>query len=308
MKSSNSERHFPLCGCDVRYGAEVIEFNDFRSNFMEMSRKRRVEFKEFYQEQVKSYEMLYRTAIPLYLIYVKEAVSFSVFVLMNYGIDDIDDDYFVELLGEDSIGYEDVLSAFGETAELLEQAEATIREHRANQRSGRSHWQGGGFGIRGAITGAVKAGAMNLVTDAVRGIGDSFTDSRDRAQIEKLKNEVVNNPNNLNIFNDALRGAYFACFRLTYEILCNEGIMSPVIEDTSRIKRLINNYMNIGDRSKSISLLREAIEKDPYDEIYYFKLYQLTGNERYDQIYKLAKFFDVDEEFLEMVREYKDEN
>lgn len=51
------------------------------------------------------------------------------------------------------------------------------------ERAGRGRWQGGGFGLRGAISGAVKAGMLNVVTDAGRAITDSVVDSRDESKV-----------------------------------------------------------------------------------------------------------------------------
>lgn len=75
--------------------------------------------------------------------------------------------------------------------EILQLADDRSNQ-RAYQRSGRSHWQGGGFGIKGAIKGAAMAGMMNVGTNLVRGIGDSVVNSNDKNWIEAKKKEVYN--------------------------------------------------------------------------------------------------------------------
>lgn len=57
------------------------------------------------------------------------------------------------------------------------------------ERNNRSRWQGGGFGFRGAIKGAIKAGVMNMATDAVRGIGDSISDAVDSKTFDRKVRE-----------------------------------------------------------------------------------------------------------------------
>ena len=64
---------------------------------------------------------------------------------------------------------------------------------RQYERSGRSHWEGGGFGIKGAVSGALKAGALNAVTGAGRAISDSVVDNKDNANLEKQKQLIYEN-------------------------------------------------------------------------------------------------------------------
>ena len=60
---------------------------------------------------------------------------------------------------------------------LLNEKERQQQAARTAQRAGRSRWEGGGFGVKGAIKGAATAGAMNAVTDIFRGISDFSKDS-----------------------------------------------------------------------------------------------------------------------------------
>ncbi len=64
-----------------------------------------------------------------------------------------------------------------------------MKEH---ERAGRDRWQGGGFGLRGAISGAMKAGVLNAVTDAGRAIGDSIVDSRDNSKVAQITQRLYN--------------------------------------------------------------------------------------------------------------------
>ena len=44
--------------------------------------------------------------------------------------------------------------------------EEELDRYRVARREGRARWQGGGFGLAGALSGAVTASALNLVTGA----------------------------------------------------------------------------------------------------------------------------------------------
>jgi len=305
MNKNNEVRKFPLCGHEVCFYRNILEYNDFRGNFMELCKERREEFKLFYSEKVTSFKTLYEASIPKFIITAREAVSFSVFVLMEYGIDDIDEETFFDMVGgEEGLGIRMILDQFLELNEQVKDAQTSINDYRTAQRSGRSYWQGGGFGIRGAISGAIKAGAMNLVTDAVRGIGDSVVDSRDRSKIAALKQKIADDPTMIENFTITLRGAYFACLAKTTEILLDSGILKPVLSSTTDLKPRINNYMSRKDKETVLPLLLEAIQKDPYDVNYYFKLYQIADKDK-ESILKLARFFDIDEEYIELVDDFE---
>ena len=81
----------------------------------------------------------------------------------------------------------DVLQEYVDTAKRLEEFVEQLKSYRAKNRSQGIQWQGGGFGLSGAIGGAVMAGALNLATDAVRGIGHAVVDSADRARLRKVQ-------------------------------------------------------------------------------------------------------------------------
>lgn len=85
---------------------------------------------------------------------------------------------------------DDVSAAYDKVIE----ASRELQQQKQMIRSTRSRWYGGGFGIGGAIKGAIKAGAMNMVTDAGRSIVDSVSDSSDRAATNRdLKSIYENN-------------------------------------------------------------------------------------------------------------------
>ena len=67
------------------------------------------------------------------------------------------------------------------------QMQSQLENDRKRQRTGRGHWEGGGFGISGAIKGALTAEAMNIGMGLLRGISDSIVSARDNAKIRQLE-------------------------------------------------------------------------------------------------------------------------
>lgn len=302
---------FPLCGNSVSFYDDIIEFNNIRTNFVEFARKSRSEYINFYNSKIKNFDDLYDIALPKFLEYIAESVRFGIFILMENGIDYIDEKALIDYMDDDELRVQHVLNMFSEYADNIQKAVDELAEYRHIQRSSRSRWQGGGFGISGALKGALTAGAFNMATNAVRGIGDSLTDSSDREKINNLKKRVATAKENLYILSQTIYSAYMTVFIYVYNILVSEDIMPGMDFDTEMLEPRINNYMALYSKGsdvyeKLIGLLIDAIEIYPYDPEYYADLYKVAKVHR-DSIYPLAKFFDIDEEYLSLIEDFDKE-
>lgn len=213
--------------------------------------------------------------------------------------------------------YCEIMSQYNKIDEYAEQL-ATQREI---ERSSRSQWQGGGFGIRGAIKGAVKAGAMNMVTNSVRGIGDSVTDSADARKIEQARQDFLSE----DVIMMLVIG-YESCLESTIDFLAeqlavNNGISSSVI--TKRLQEEVSNSLsNLRNLStvQKYRALKELIEKYPYnDEVieYLLSASESVGVSR-EEAREIALYinraafdeYEIDEQGLDCtnsIEKYKDE-
>ena len=98
--------------------------------------------------------------------------------LVNNGIYDCSEELFIRKYKdqyfdiENSTGYKKFIQKYNAVTDayVMENAQKHLK------RASRSRWEGGGFGIRGAIKGAVDASILNAATDTFRGIGDGISD------------------------------------------------------------------------------------------------------------------------------------
>lgn len=86
--------------------------------------------------------------------------------------------------------YDEVVEKYGELLQLKEDVE----EYRAMEKASRSQWVGGGFGVKGAIKGAITASIMNAGTDFIRSFGDRAKARKDEEQFQKLLVELYEDP------------------------------------------------------------------------------------------------------------------
>lgn len=167
-----------------------------------------------------------------------------------------------------------------------------LREKKAEYRDNRSHWEGGGFGIQGAIKGAANAAVLNAATGAVRGVGDGISDAfssvKYRRQRAKLIESFDFDSLNTAFFNCVL-GVFLACQDLYAERL---GIACPWCdkENNSKAISIYNNVQSrVQDPEKALKLIAEAIRNDPYKIIYYEYLFKKCYCDR-KQVLDLAEY------------------
>lgn len=65
-----------------------------------------------------------------------------------------------------------------------------MQAYREAEKASRSRWQGGGFGLTGAIKGAVQAGALNMGADFLHSFGDASKANQDNRIIQGKTNAV----------------------------------------------------------------------------------------------------------------------
>ena len=200
---------------------------------------------------------------------VDEAVSLCVDILVENEIYDIDMDVFKDEC-RDTI----LLESTDEYCELKEKYDAICNseELRKQQveylRAHRSYWQGGGFGLRGAISGAIKAGALNLATEIFRGVKDTVADSISSSKFNKIRAKLVTDEN-IRSLGDGVRyciitGAMDTLANILEERLGVSG-RSVRWDDSNRAAAIFNNIDRVKDVKKKLELIARSIMLCPYD-------------------------------------------
>lgn len=156
--------------------------------------------REKYRE-AKNMDNVWSNVVPAVQATIDNFVKKKIEVLYRSNIyisvEDFEEKYSIHI-----IDYLDTLiDAYDAVVAEAEQ----IHKSRQYNRAGRSHWQGGGFGLSGAIKGAVTAGALNAVTGVGRGISDSIVDSSDKAKMQREKQKIYNNKNSINLIVNSFR-------------------------------------------------------------------------------------------------------
>ena len=310
VSQSGESKHFKIGNRTLVYNADMLAINKLHNVFAANSWQYRREYLDYYDANVKTFEDIYNKAIPLFVQIIGESLNFGFQILMEFGIDYIDREKFKD----DIISLEDPLSALeplDKAAEDIQEYAEALGDYRDVQRSSRSHWQGGGFGVKGAIKGAITAGALNLTTGGFRSIGDSITNANDRQRIRKLKDAVLNDPETKRSLVYSVYTESHQVFFHVLSILFEEGIVPYVDMDLDKALARINNYRAAYKAGQSgVEQLKDAVldyfQICPFyvqSAAFYALLYEIGIKEQgnTDYICEMAQFFGVSEYYAELV-------
>ncbi len=178
---------FNILGVEFSYPLNAEQYiSSVRSHNSEAIISER-KFEKMYID-VKEMDKVWDEVIPAAQYVIDRVVKENVGILYNADIY-LSEEEFVRKYKIDIFLHIDGIS---DEYDRIIAAANNLRDARKYERANRSHWQGGGFGVKGAIKGAITAGAMNAVTNAGRAIGDSVVNSSDNMEIYKAKQAIYN--------------------------------------------------------------------------------------------------------------------
>ena len=292
------------------YNSDMLALNKLHVKFAENAWNCRCEFLDYYAENVKTFEDIYNKAIPFFEDKIAKSIDLGFRTLIELGVDDKDRDEFFDIV----LYINEPLSVIDpliKAAEDIQEYADALSDYRDVQRSGRSHWQGGGFGVKGAIKGAITAGALNFTAGAFRSIGDSITNANDRQKIKNMKDEVLNNPETKISLAKGVFKESHDVLTFVIDYLEDEGLINRVDLDNEKQRTKYKNYVAVYNSEKQgIEKVKDALidclQIDPFSvesvELYknlYYIVYLEQGNA--DYITDIAQFFGFAEYYAELV-------
>lgn len=198
-----------------------------------------------------------------------------------------------------NMDYNDMVSDVIEKyAEVLGEKKS-LANYRAMQEASRSKWQGGGFGIGGAVKGAIIAGALNAGTNFVRSFGDANNRNQDNAYINAKLRELRNSSY---VQNQIIEGAYECMISLCYALineLQENGVLKGIIyyrKEETEAKKICEAAERYAEDDKDkMDKYMDAILAYPYYnhvyEILYKKL-KYVGEE--EELFRFMNYFGID--------------
>lgn len=178
----------------------------------------------------------------------------------------------------------------------------------------KNSWSGGGFGIKGALKGHIKAEMMNMGTSFLHSFSDNKNRTQDKVAVIKLKSDIYKSERTKNIVMDAFIQVYDAINNAILLELIEHGIVEGYDFDTEMAYTLIKNIMehvNVNDKDTIFNICSQAFKADPlfYLTTEMIFIHGLDDNGDATKFAKEYGLYDIYEKRLEEVREdmYRDD-
>ena len=293
-------KSFLICDYEFSYSDDVVKVSRLRAIFSTNAFNRKMNFSDYFTNDIKVFEDIYKKATEYFVQNIVDTLKLGVEVLMEYGIDYIDLQRLTQLAYDD-IDPSDTFEYLQSIADKICSKEDELLISRNLKKMNRGRWYGGGFGLGGAIKGAMMAGGLNLASSAIHGIGDSITNSRDKSIIDKMKNDALHSSELRDRLIDDLYDYCFSVYYSVSEILYEANRMPRVSFEARDCEAKYNNYFERYQKDasyyeKTISALCDCIRANPFICNFYLDFYDLAkGNKK--AIQKMTDFFGIGNEY-----------
>ncbi len=272
----------------------LILYNSYRTHFITAGIEYAKKFKNIYKSCGDIQTALEEMA-KFDVDCILKLSEFSCKTLFKHNIYDISSELFTNKYEDlyfslvNNKNLEHVWNKIEKIAELDEEFNNKLNIRKTN----RGHWQGGGFGLSGAIKGAVTASALNAVGGIAHGISDSVRSAWNNSKIKKMEDELYKDPDTINCICLAIfENCSNVFFGLRDELIIHE-IISPINFKVNEAFALSENALKYSDSKQELqTLLINSIFMSPYSIDLYTPLYKNFKNT--NGLKEFTAYFSVD--------------
>lgn len=194
-----------------------------------------------------------------------------------------------DILGEYDIleNWQECYGDLNENYTSIKEKNALQHEYRQYRKDNRGRWQGGGFGVTGALKGAATASVMNGMTGIAHSlgnaVGNAYSDYKANKAIKGLfANELLMD------LQTALGEDIINLSDVLTDLLIKHGKHIKIYsqEELNKSYSIYNNYEQIRSSNDKKNALIEGIKYNPY----YEGFYELYLNDFYENIEQEQEF------------------
>lgn len=276
---------------------ELIAYNKWRKTFQELAQKAAAKFETAYTTN-RDMDMVVKNMEDQAGTCVLPVVEYCITYLVQHGVLTLDLEHFVEM---NPFILDPVFEACEEIEEKyldIVEDERAKNEYRTARRQNRGRWRGGGFGVSGALSGAAKAGAMNMATGALHGTFNIIGSIGSSIKASSQKSKLFRDENTRLSLNRAVFQAAFACHVALINTLATyagdreaaDGRPTP--EAVRQAQAMLENADRIPAEDQRVQVLTQALLLNPYANAWYIYMLKRYGDRNGD-LDALADYFGV---------------
>ncbi len=295
-------RVFNLYGNEYVVSDDFEKYNMYRNSYYELANSSTDEFINVYKEYITDLDILIEK-VPQYVeLLILNTSPITIRLLTSEGIMTVNENIFMKkycnYFNFEKF-FEPILYSY---IEIVDTQEA-LKYNREIQNTSRGRWQGGGFGISGAVRGAMTAGALNLGSNLLHSVSNSSKVLKDKSKIASLKSNIYNNPETLQLLELGVFQSILGQFYGFIDELIENDIISTIDLNEEKSDLIYENTLKYEKNPEKFILnIIQCLMMNPYN----FDLYKtiLTIDKGNIEIIKMARFFGFHKEikiFLEEI-------
>lgn len=286
-----------IFGQTVQVPPNRVAYNAIRMDFIRMANEAAVQYEKLYKQDGSIQKVINGLGEQMHDC-LAPTLDHCITTLIHHGVIDIDVQTFAEryqsFAEPCAEAFNDVYDRYAEV--VMDEEE--LNEYRKARREGRARWQGGGFGLAGALSGAVTAGALNLVMGAghmvFNAIGRTFSSIATSFKLSK----IYDDPNTCKTL---LKGLRLSVFNLHFALVCcldeldidhvpASGLVTP--EEHRQGEAILSNVDKLPTEDDKQAALLRVFDLDPYQARWYSYVLQHYGDQD-GQLSNTAHYFGV---------------
>lgn len=194
-----------------------------------------------------------------------------------------------------SMQYESYYTGIVEKYAEIRQEEEQLAEYRREIKNSRGRWTGGGFGIKGAVKGAITAGMLNCGADFLHSFGDAADERRDSQEIQKKLKELYKNPQTKNQLLGGIRSCILNILEAMQDEMVEIGTLSEKIQiNYSKAVALYNNTFKWESSEEALyKNMAQCISYYPVEAAFYQKLEPAIAKYEKNDFSSFIEFWDL---------------
>ena len=286
-----------IFGQTVQVPPNRVAYNAIRMDFIRMANEAAVQYEKLYKQDGSIQKVINGLGEQMHDC-LAPTLDHCITTLIHHSVIDIDVQTFAEryqsFAEPCAEAFNDVYDRYAEV--VMDEEE--LNEYRKARREGRARWQGGGFGLAGALSGAVTAGALNLVMGAghmvFNAIGRTFSSIATSFKLSK----IYDDPNTCKTL---LKGLRLSVFNLHFALVCcldeldidhvpASGLVTP--EEHRQGEAILSNVDKLPTEDDKQAALLRVFDLDPYQARWYSYVLQHYGDQD-GQLSNTAHYFGV---------------
>ena len=293
-----AKKSFPILGKTLEISEERDRYVAYRNLTSALSKGVSQEFISLYSQNVSSLRDALNKSVSIATDILEPKAKVLVAFYLKSDILDITEDDIIEEI----INYEFFYKAYKqieiEYKEINSAAEVQKSIVQAEGETGGS-WSGGGFGLKGALTGAAMAGAFNMIEGAGKSLSASIkSDKIDDAAFDMI-HKIFKNPNTLHNLANGLQRDVFCYHICMMDKMSNKYNFDFVsTDDSTQAEKIFENIKNpILSETQKNDMIIKVLELNPYYQPVYNYVFENYDVEEKRNIINLSNYFKIDMQY-----------